>query len=648
MSLDDFPSRDNNSELSEISEMKFESAIIDGGHFVIQQKDRHDYGTDFQIEVSQSHAMTNFRVHVQLKGTNNKLNQDGSISIQIKRTNLNYLLSQSDSIYICYHEPTDSLLVRSAEDIFRENEHRNPAWINQKYLTIRFSLPFDRHFQSTLSERVLAYSRTERSDRLEWVTTGPDGFVDEVNSSIPTIKIPESEEQAIEVLNVLYQQNKDEVISKAFKQFEACLGKDSTKLVLAYLSEINLAMRDRPFNLDRIKDGIDCLQKMASYNQPDNIYCQANGYLALKNYNESKRLYKNAIELNNEKNPQLEAECWKNLGSVFELENDIQEAQKCYQIALQKSPDLMEAHFALGLSLLNEEKLVEALTHLDQVIWSVEEVIHSIDARGHRLKVYFRLEETEKAFTEIATILPHSDQCKWILPWCAQLVHNYTRTNPDAISHALRFWETYLRKSPNDLAAQKEYLLCLAHAKMLGLSVSLNLQQYIEKVFKYFEIAEVDDSLLWDRIGHWAQVDEQWEEAESAYRKAFDLEPDKYGYCLGTALNFLKRFKESLPILRKQTNLNEHDAMCWFQLAVSQKGVGNIEECIQAFKRAIELDPEYALAYFNLGGIYWNQKNKNKAKEIWSEALKRFPSHSLAKKLLSEFSSLFKDGDEQE
>lgn len=554
MSLDDFPSRDDNSVLAEISEMKFESEIKNGGHFVIQQKDRHDYGTDFQIEVSQSHAMTNFRVHVQLKGTNKERNQDGSISISIERTNLNYLLSQPDSIYVCYHEPSDSLLVRSTEDVYREYEHRNPAWIKQKNITIRFSSIFDKSFQELLSLRVLAYSKTERSDRLGWVSIPTNKFVEEVRTSIPTIKIPESEDQAFQVLIQLYNNEQDEVISKAFSQFEACFGTDSPKLTFAYLSEINLAMRYRSFDSDRVKASVDFLQRIPPQEQPSIIYCQANGYLALEYYEESKRLYKNAIELINDKDPKLEAQCWKNLGSIFEVENENEVARNCYKIALQKKPDLMEAHFALGLSFLNEENLEDALTHLDQVIWAVKDVIHSIDARGHRLKIYFRLEETDKAFTEIATILPHSDQCQWILPSCAQLVHNYVRTNSDAVPHALRFWETYLRKAPNDLAAQKEYLLCLAHAKMSGLSVPINFQQYIGKVLKYFEIADVNDALLWDRIGHWAQVDENWEDAESAYRKAYDKEPDKYGYCLGTALNFLNQFEESLPILKNKRN----------------------------------------------------------------------------------------------
>ena len=53
---------------------------------------------------------------------------------------------------------------------------------------------------------------------------------------------------------------------------------------------------------------------------------------------------------------------------------------------------------------------------------------------------------------------------------------------------------------------------------------------------------------LWDRLGHWAQADSNWEEAERCFWVAYDLAGGRYGYCLGTALNFIERAEESLPI----------------------------------------------------------------------------------------------------
>ena len=69
--LDDLPKRDENRRIQEKSETVFRTAISECGEFEIQSnsKDNYDYGTDFQIEAINAGAMTNVRVHVQLKGT---------------------------------------------------------------------------------------------------------------------------------------------------------------------------------------------------------------------------------------------------------------------------------------------------------------------------------------------------------------------------------------------------------------------------------------------------------------------------------------------------------------------------------------------------------------------------------------------------
>lgn len=110
----------------------------------------------------------------------------------------------------------------------------------------------------------------------------------------------------------------------------------------------------------------------------------------------------------------------------------------------------------------------------------------------------------------------------------------------------------------------------------------------------------------WDRLGHWAQDEGNWEEAERCFRKAYELEGGHYGYCLGTALNFLGKYAESLPLLLDQAKLHQPDAKSWLQVAVAHENLGNSSEAIQAYEKALVLDPNYAQAMFDLGGVHWN------------------------------------------
>jgi tetratricopeptide (TPR) repeat protein len=65
--------------------------------------------------------------------------------------------------------------------------------------------------------------------------------------------------------------------------------------------------------------------------------------------------------------------------------------------------------------------------------------------------------------------------------------------------------------------------------------------------------------------------------------------------------------------------------MSWFHVAVAYIGLGRLAEAIDAYERTLALDPNHALAMFDLGGAYWNLGDREKALEVWSEACERFP-----------------------
>lgn len=92
--FDELPQRDRNHEIEDEAIAAFQMRLTESGAFILQASDRKDYGTDCQIEVMADGQATNVRVHVQLKGTANALNADGSLSVELRRTNLNYLLMQ--------------------------------------------------------------------------------------------------------------------------------------------------------------------------------------------------------------------------------------------------------------------------------------------------------------------------------------------------------------------------------------------------------------------------------------------------------------------------------------------------------------------------------------------------------------------------
>jgi tetratricopeptide (TPR) repeat protein len=102
-----------------------------------------------------------------------------------------------------------------------------------------------------------------------------------------------------------------------------------------------------------------------------------------------------------------------------------------------------------------------------------------------------------------------------------------------------------------------------------------------------------------------------------------------YGYCLGTALNFLGRYEESLPRLLEQAQVHQPDAMSWFQVASAYANPKRAPEAIGAYQKALTFDPDYALAMFDLGGTYWNSGDFKQASRVWKAAMPASPTTSL-------------------
>lgn len=206
---------------------------------------------------------------------------------------------------------------------------------------------------------------------------------------------------------------------------------------------------------------------------------------------------------------------------------------------------------------------------------------------------------------------------------------------------ALIFWDRCIATHPKLGRARAERLLTSFYLRSEGEDIG-EYSEFRSMFGQHIALVDAEDAALpWDRLGHWAQDEGNWEGAELCYRKAYELAGGHYGYCLGTALNFLGRFEESRPILLEQAEHLQPDAMSWFHLGVANGNTGRSSEAIAAYEKAIELDPEYDIAMFNLGGVHWNDGNIIAAKQMWRRAIERFPDHELVEEIRARVPSLF-------
>lgn len=645
--FEDLPRRPKNHEIESRAEAAF-VLFLDGLEDChLQKSDRKDYGTDCEIEVVHDEMATNVRLHVQLKGTEQEKNTDGSISVGIERANLNYLLMQPFSSFVCFHVPSQTLWMRASEDVLREYERSGRDWSAQKTLTVRFSEQLTPEHFSQLAAGARATATGLRNDRITHSTSAVADLPGILGQSVPELHVGSNPERAMKLLNQLYESGADRLISASFTKFEAVLGAEHDGMGLCYMAEVNLGMAGIGQD-ERVASAIEHFRSRIGtgrFLDASLTYSIGNALSALGKEDEAAVEYREALTgLKSYGDIDLVAQCHKNLGSSLERLGNEEGAVTEYREALRLSPNLAEAHHALASYHHRNGDYEQALEHFDKVVFLNDAHFgKQASVSGWRLNALFQVGDIRGAFRDINSLLREANHYLWIWPWCARQVAIFGRTSVESAKQALRFWQQYLQEHPSDIQGKREELLARLFLRSSGEDPGLSFGEIKQDLDLIGDEMEADElAFLWDRLGHWAQDNGDWSSAEMCFRRAFDLAGRHYGYCLGTALSFLERYEESLPILQAQAEKHQPDAMSWFQVAVAHEKLGQTDQSINAYRKAIELDPDYDLAWFNLGGLYWNSEMRDQAVTIWKQAVAQFPDHELAAKLQSEIPFVFR------
>lgn len=644
-SFDDLPKRDRNHALEDETEAAFQSLVARSDDFVFQGSDRKDYGIDCRIEAVLNGQATNVRVHVQLKGTERALNADGSLSIVVDRTNLNYLIAQPYSFYVGYHAPTKSLRVSFVDAVLRRYEHSGKDWTDQQSLTISFTEELTVERLSRLASLVLSGSRIARDRRIAQATATIEAMPNVLREAKPELHVPEDAALARQLAERLYESGADRVLSAAFEQFLSVLGADHDAMGFCYMAEINLGMGYQSPDVERIEAALTHFRARLDtgrFQVGSLHYTIGNALSALGNEQEAKTSYIAALEDTDFiSSSEMAAQCYKNLGTSFERLGEEDIAAEHYLEALRLNSNLPEAHNALAHYHHRNGRYEEALSYFDRVVFTDRQLGRTSAISGWRINVLFNLGDARAAFREINGLLSNADSEPWIWPWCARQIAAFGRTSVESAQLALTFWDRCIATHPKLGRARAERLLTSFYLRSEGEDIG-EYSEFRSMFGQHIALVDAEDAALpWDRLGHWAQDEGNWEEAELCYRKAYELAGGHYGYCLGTALNFLGRFEESRPILLEQAEHLQPGAMSWFQLGVANGNTGRSSEAIAAYERAIELDPEYDIAMFNLGGVHWNDGNIIAAKQMWRRAIEKFPDHELVEEIRARIPSLF-------
>lgn len=171
----DLPWASSNETLEIISNHYF-CTLFNPDNFLIRPEAERDKGIDHHIEIKKGNKYLNFRFVIQLKATDSKdFNKDGSISLQLNTSNINYLLNNPmPAFYVLFFKETNTFYYESINDFAQSLFKKDANWNAQPSHVLRFSKPFNESaieeifqltlkkgkFQRTINEKVIAQSIT--------------------------------------------------------------------------------------------------------------------------------------------------------------------------------------------------------------------------------------------------------------------------------------------------------------------------------------------------------------------------------------------------------------------------------------------------------------------------------------------------------
>jgi hypothetical protein len=193
-----YPIADRNSELQQLSITAFNSALsVD--KFVFRPEPNPDAGVDGHIELKSDGRYLNLRAQVQLKGTDSyKVNREGSISVQVRVSNLRYLLNTPTGLYVLFIAPRKELRYSWAREEQKRLARESPDWEGQENVSIRF--------ESILNEEALEeiYEHIRKEGQLQAsvaeILSNASGFESvavDIDTATLQVTDPEKAKQAL-------------------------------------------------------------------------------------------------------------------------------------------------------------------------------------------------------------------------------------------------------------------------------------------------------------------------------------------------------------------------------------------------------------------------------------------------------------------
>lgn len=129
-------------------------------------------------------------------------------------------------------------------------------------------------------------------------------------------------------------------------------------------------------------------------------------------------------------------------------------------------------------------------------------------------------------------------------------------------------------------------------------------------------------------LGNEAQQLGDYKTASMYYKKALQGENKAEYLEKAAAVSYrLQQYDSAIDSYVKALQQKSNDAVMWNAVGNVQRDAGKAQDAIASYKKAIEVDKKYIIAYSNLINLYLLQSNQSEAKKILDQGLDNNPNN---------------------
>ncbi len=352
--------------------------------------------------------------------------------------------------------------------------------------------------------------------------------------------------------------------------------------------------------------------------------------------------YEKALALNDDL-----TELYAPLGILYYQKNDDAKAENYLSKALAANSSDATTQYFLGLARYKQSRYEDALTALTQAIKLDPAMPEAHLSLGETLGKLDRRDEAVVEFREAARL-----KSNYVDAWFNLGVASYEQGNYEAAVAAYK----EVVKLKNDSGE--------AHANLAD--AYRQLKKYGEANGSYTLAANFikDDAELYSNWGFCLGKVQKWDNAVVRLTQAIALSADHIDYTnlgwayynsaqndlksrreaeakvklqqakialqkalamngnfapanlnLGITLNDLGEYRAAAEILKRATDSRKNWLFAINELGIAYRKLNDFENAVKQFEKAVELNPKYAIGYFNLGESQFRRGNKKEAKK---------------------------------